>query len=327
MPEQNQDRPIDLGVYGRGTRAGFGAVEAAAAGLSLVWTAAVLAWPALAPEGSEAPGPVLTAVAILLPLALVWMAVATLRSVRALRDEAARLQAAVDAMRNAYVAQQQAAAVGPRAAAADPPGGPRTGEPAVPRRAPASLAERRAALAPAPAAAGEDQPGLALGTPAEDLTPPISVADFIAALNFPDSAEDKDGFRALRLALENRTTSKLIRASQDVLTLLSQDGIYMDDLTPDSARPDLWRRFAQGERGRSIAALGGIRDRNSLALTAGRMREDPVFRDAVHHFLRQFDRTFQAFEPNAGDADLVDLAETRTARAFMLCGRVSGTFD
>jgi hypothetical protein len=93
------------------------------------------------------------------------------------------------------------------------------------------------------------------------------------------------------------------------------------------SRPDLWRRFAAGDRGRSIAGLGGIRDRTSLALTAGRMKADPVFRDAAHHFLRSFDKTVAAFEPNATDAELADLGDTRTARAFMLLGRVTGTFD
>jgi hypothetical protein len=101
----------------------------------------------------------------------------------------------------------------------------------------------------------------------------------------------------------------------------------MDDLKPEMARPDLWRRFAGGERGRTIAALGGIRDRSSLALTASRMREDTVFRDAAHHFLRTFDKTVAIFEPNASDAELAELSDTRTARAFMLFGRVTGVFD
>ena len=57
------------------------------------------------------------------------------------------------------------------------------------------------------------------------------------------------------------------------------------------------------------------------------MRQDPVFRDTAHHFLRQFDRTLNEFEQTATDQELSDLAETRTARAFMLLGRVSGTFD
>lgn len=175
--------------------------------------------------------------------------------------------------------------------------------------------------------ASEAEPSLALGTPAEEMRAPLSVADFIRALQFPESADDREAFRALRLALEDRTTAKLIRAAQDVLTLLSQEGIYMDDLVPDRARPELWRRFAAGERGRTIAALGGIRDRSSLTLTAARMREDIVFRDAGHHFLRSFDKTFAVFEANATDEDLAELADTRTARAFMLFGRVTGTFD
>jgi len=64
-----------------------------------------------------------------------------------------------------------------------------------------------------------------------------------------------------------------------------------------------------------------------LALTGSRMREDAVFRDAGHHFLRTFDKTIAEFEKNASDADIADLADTRTARAFMLFGRVTGTFD
>jgi hypothetical protein len=146
-------------------------------------------------------------------------------------------------------------------------------------------------------------------------------------MDFPENEHDKEGFRALRLALEDPATERLIRASQDVLTLISQDGIYMDDLTPDRARPEVWRRFAQGERGRAIAALGGIHDRSSLVLTAGRMKKDPVFRDAAHHFLRNFDRTFMEFEKHASDEEIARLSDTRTARAFMLLGRVTGTFD
>jgi hypothetical protein len=283
-------------------------------------------------------GLIMTGLIVLLPIALLWVGVSMSRSVQSLREEAARLQAAVDAMRNAFVAQNKAGAGSlkpsvekklDQIAAAQ-----RQTETALAmftsRRDTAQAgpsADSKAALVAPQSGTGDEQPTLALGTPAEDLRPPLSVADFIRALNFPETPEDKAGFRALRLALEDRTTSKLIRAAQDVLTLLSQDGIYMDDLRPEPARPEVWRRFAKGERGRAVSALGGVRDRSSLALTAGRMREDPVFRDAAHHFLRQFDRTIQEFEKNASDQDMADLAETRTARAFMLFGRVTGTFD
>jgi hypothetical protein len=338
MPERDE-KSIDLGIYARAAERGFGTTEIVAALLSIVWVVSVLAYVWRAPDGTNTLGLVMTLLMVFLPLALIWAAATTLRSVRILRDEAARLQVSVDAMRNAYIASQQTGAVGLKpsvekkleelAAAA------KQTETVLARfstRRDQGLtvpsADRKAALvAPAPASSADEQPGLALGTPAEALRPPLSVADFIKALQFPENPDDKDGFRALRLALEDREVAKLIRAAQDVLTLLSQEGIYMDDLRPDRARPELWRRFAAGERGPGIAAIGGVRDRSSLALTAGRMREDPVFRDAGHHFLRTFDRTLQNFERNASDAELADLADTRTARAFMLFGRVMGVFD
>ena len=80
-------------------------------------------------------------------------------------------------------------------------------------------------------------------------------------------------------------------------------------------------------RGRPVAALGGVRDRSSLALSAARMRNDTIFRDAAHHFLRLFDRMFTQFAETASDAEISELSDTRTARAFMLLGRVAGTFD
>jgi hypothetical protein len=56
------------------------------------------------------------------------------------------------------------------------------------------------------------------------------------------------------------------------------------------------------------------------------MRNDPIFRDAAHHFLRKFDKVFSEFEKHATDAEIAALSETRTARAFMLLGRVTGIF-
>lgn len=333
-----EEKPRDLGLYARSDGDSKPtATEIVAGGLCLVWVFAVAAYVYTGPQDAGSLGLVLTLLVVFLPLALIWAAVTTLRSVRGLRAEAARLQATVDAMRQAYVSSQQAGvAVKPSvekrldeiAAAARQT---ETALASFTSRRDAGLtvpsADRKAALAaPVPQPEAE-QPGLALGTPADDLRAPLSVADFIRALQFPESPDDRAGFRALRLALEDRNVAKLIRAAQDVLTLLSQDGIFMDDLKPDRARPELWRRFAGGERGRGIASLGGVRDRSSLALTAGRMREDPVFRDAAHHFLRTFDRTFVEFEKHASDAELADLADTRTARAFMLFGRVTGTFD
>jgi hypothetical protein len=314
-------------------------LELAGAALSLLWAGLILGYVLMQPagEGGRSHSLVMTLMLLVLPVGLIWVTVITLRSVRALRAEAARLHATVEAMRASYAQAQ----------AAQTPGKSTVERKideiaAVTRQTDAAVAsftsrrdaglalppaDRRAAPVRPPQDPLPEEPGLALGTPAEDLRPPLAIADVIRALQFPETPEDKEGFRALRLALEDRTTARLIRAAQDVLTLLSQDGIYMDDLAPEPTRPEAWRRFAAGERGPAIGGLGAIHDRSALALTAGRMKADPVFRDAAHHFLRGFDRTFAAIEPTASDAELIELGNTRTARAFMLFGRVTGTFD
>jgi hypothetical protein len=374
---EDGNRSGSLGALreGRG-RSGLDPSSAVALALSAFWVlcaAGFLIFLPSGPEGGFAGLRLVAAlVAIVLPVGLIWAVALTLRSVRILREEGVRLEAAVDAIRHAAAQQAQAGGSGLRppveakldeiaraqrqteaaiarlgqagsgtgfgAAFGGGPGGglgPGSGGGGgvaagpTPVGGPAARGAARSPLAPARATAPQDaaQPSLALGTPDDAGAEPIPNGEFIRALNFPEDERDAEGFRALRHALKDRFSAGLVRSAQDMLTLLAEDGIYMDDLAPDRARPEVWRRFAHGERGKGIAALGGVRDRSSLALTSGRMRQDPVFRDTAHHFLRKFDRAFTEFEPRASDAEIVALSETRTARAFMLLGRVSGTFD
>ena len=318
------DRPLISRLASQGEEASrFTAIEATAAAACLVWLVGVIAYFFLASPVDGAGGGLIGRLAlVILPLLAIAGTALALRRIRDLQDERMALQLALDSLR-----QSQGQTASARPTALRPPEPIPRAEPAAP-----ALAGRRPAAAAAPVSAPPTEPAtvqsdLALGAPPDDGRAPIAIDDFIRALNFPDGPDDLDGIRCLRLALADREAARLIRAAQDVLTLLSQDGIYMDDLTPDLAKPEIWRRFATGERGRSIAALGGIRDRSSIALTTGRMRSDTIFRDAAHHFLRQFDRSFQAFEKYADDRDVIELADSRTARAFMLLGRVTGVFD
>lgn len=337
--EPAQEPPKDPGFFSRpAPEPAVTGIEIVAGALSVAWLVVLGVFYSVSGDGERGGVSILMLVlALILPVATIWTAAITLRTARGMRDEAQRLQAALDAMRNAYIIQNQGSFARPsveykldQIVAAQKQTETALATFSTGRNPGATVpsADRKAALAaPKPTPEAEEQPALALGTPAEVLRDPVSISDFVRALNFPDSQEDREGFQALRRALEDREMARLIRAAQDILTLLSQDGIYMDDLKPDRARPEFWRKFAQGERGRAVAPLGGIRDRSSLALTAGRMRQDAVFRDAAHHFLRQFDKTFVEFEANASDEEVAALSETRTARAFMLLGRVTGTFD
>ncbi|MBO9434170.1 hypothetical protein J7394_08140 [Ruegeria sp. R13_0] len=325
QPDQESERPTSLGIYDRPQRPSVTSIEIAAGVLSVIWLVVSVLFLVL-PDQTQGGGFIVTLLAVFLPVAMIWVAATAMRASRVMREESARLQTAIDAIRQAYVVQQQRAA-----SSYEPTVSKKLDEiAAVTKKAEDALAtfssKRREPLQVAPSAPG-GQTSLALGTTAEEITPPLTTDTFIRALNFPETEKDTEGFTALRMALKDRKASKLVQASQDVLTLLSQEGIYMDDLRPDMARPEVWRQFAQGARGRSVAALGGIRDRSSLALTAARMKQDPIFRDAAHHFLRRFDNMIVEFEANASDAELTALGDTRTARAFMLLGRVAGTFD
>jgi hypothetical protein len=272
---------------------------------------------------------VLMLIAVFMPVAMLWVAASAARSARMMREESYRVQVAIDGLRQMQLAQQAYQPATEPAVTkqlAEIVQSTKNTETAVTgftsRREVSRLIVPRAA--PQPAA---DQPALALGTTSEDMNPPLERPDLIQALNFPNDEHDTEGFAALRRALRDRSARRLVQASQDVLTLLSQDGIYMDDLRPDPVSADIWRRFAKGERGKDVDRLGAIRDRASLALAAGRMREDTIFRDAVHHFLRRFDEMLVTFEEHATDTDLLELAETRTARAFMVLARATRTFD
>jgi type II secretory pathway pseudopilin PulG len=330
---QGPDR-FAKGPQGKPASEGVTAIEVIALILTFLWLlGTALFFLTMDANGGDALQFVMILLAIFMPVAMIWVAVTAARASRVIREESHRLQTAIDAIRTAYVSQNKA-----QAELSDPSVAKKLEEiAAAQRKTETALATfstiRTAAPAPRPAPAqpapqdGDDQVALPLGTTAEDMQPPLERADFIRALNFPENANDREGFAALRKALKDRPTAQLIQAAQDILTLMSHDGIYMDDLRPDMARPEIWRRFAEGERGRTIAALGGIRDRSSLALTAARMKQDTIFRDAAHHFLRLFDKMFTQFAETASDAEISDLSDTRTARAFMLLGRVAGTFD
>ncbi|MEL6452218.1 MAG: hypothetical protein AAFQ19_13250 [Pseudomonadota bacterium] len=330
-------RPTPLGIYDKPKHGGVTGIEIAALILTAIWLVGTAAFFMLrddsAPGASvDSSGFLITLLAVFMPVAMIWVAATAARSSRVMREESQRLQAAIDAIRQAYIAQNQGRDVSKEPSVSrkldEIAAATRNTETALATfqsRRDNDAAPRPAAQAPAPVV--DDQPVLALGTTAEDIAAPLATEDFIRALNFPETAEDEEGFAALRKAMRDRETAQLIQAAQDILTLLSQDGIYMDDLRPDRARPEVWRQFAGGARGRAVAALGGVRDRSSLALSAGRMKQDPIFRDAAHHFLRRFDKTVSAFTETATDAELSALSDTRTARAFMLLGRVAGTFN
>ncbi len=303
---------------GRKHRPASGISPTYARAIALVlWLVAALVFVAMA-DFAAMDGLTLAAlgVAVFLPAVVISLALLIAGATWSLGEETRQLQGAIDELRRSLLQRETPPPPALPPAAPEDPDAPR-----------AVFFSQRQHRKPPPAAQTGDQPALALGTAPEPEPQEIDPATLIRALHFPEDENDTEGFDALRRALTRPRLAAMIRAAQDVLTRLAQEGIYMDDLRPDRARAEFWRAFARGVRGAQIAPLGGIRDRSCLAITTGRMRADPGFRAAAHLFLREFDHMLSQFEAEADDAQITALAETRSARAFMLLGRVSGVFS
>lgn len=311
--------------------------------VSAAWLGLVALFWLLAPGGDGGAGGVsrlVVAAGVVMPLALVWLAVRLARAIAVLRAEADDLRARVTQLRE-YAATRGA----PPATGGE--GRRQTALPAEarnPQRLPPSEADRDEAALPVPVAAVPSpsaqtparQPAQPRARPADmrqaamrfDAPEPVDIAPevLIRALNFPDGPDDAKAIAALRMALRDHENSRVLRAAQDVVTLLAAQSVYMDDLPPDPAPPAVWRRLAEGGRGSAVAALGGIHDEFALEVAGAMLRGDEIFRDAAHHFLRHFDSMLGRLVPQLDDAQIAVLADSRSARAFMLLGRVAGIF-
>jgi hypothetical protein len=247
----------------------------------------------------------MTALTVALPIGLFWIAAAVARTSAALRAEADGLRAELDELRAA--AHQDAR---------PPPLPPPFVASARPKHG------RSPDIAPEPRGDGGTR---AVETAKGGAQVAMSRGALVRALDFPRSERDREGFELLRRALDEPGPARLIGAAQDVLSLLGQEGVYMDDLAVSHASPSAWRAFAAGHASpEEKSDLAGLRDRSALALAKLRLAEDGVFREAAALFLETFLAWSGPFARDASDAEIAALAEGRTGRAFMLLGAASG---
>lgn len=191
----------------------------------------------------------------------------------------------------------------------------------VPDAAPAVAPVVGSGLAPA---AETPEPA---GSPSDTLPPRPTWADLVRALDFPRDADDVEGFRALKVALRHPALQQMLQAAEDVLNLLSQEGVYVDELPMDPVDPAAWRRFIRGIRGPEVAAVGGIRDPRALEIAHRLSSDDLIFRDSALFFQRRFEGVLKDFASDGDDAALIEFAGTRSGRAFMLLARLNGLLE
>ncbi|MEM7269426.1 MAG: hypothetical protein AAF401_09245 [Pseudomonadota bacterium] len=329
--------------------------------LSVIWLACLVAYAAgffgllsedvLAPRPAAALEIALFALAAVAPVAFFFYGALLSQKAEEIRAETARLSSAIDALRHSVAPRAMPAAneladaltVAARTTLAEEKAALAAGL----SRLDGALAEtqtmmdtlhqreseaKRAAKKTAPKneAADADQPVLPFGGDTE-IAPvggEIAWVDVVRALNFPNDENDEPGFAALRRVVTDRDFADLLQAAEDVLSLLSEEGLYMEDVHPEIAPALTWRNYAQGARGKEVETIGGVVDEVALALARSKMRTDPVFRDTSLHFLRRFDKLIERVFGELGEDPLMlEIADTRTGRAFMVIARVMGVFD
>src|SRR6056297_2293049 len=114
MSENQPTPPVDLGIYNRANAAqGFDPSDKIAMAVSALWLlgSAVffLAVGFGADDGLGSLRFLIIVLAVVLPVALIWIASLAVKSARVMREESERLQASMDAMRQLYVKQAQMA--------------------------------------------------------------------------------------------------------------------------------------------------------------------------------------------------------------------------
>lgn len=273
-------------------------------------------------------------IVLVLPLAFVWLGTALIRRSFQIQDEARRLEREVRDLKASGNTQSQTGVSQPRIKdnrvetlqqrVTELSNQIKQMETTI-----TSVRQMQAAMQTQTSTAtkpSESARSTADAKPVEASEQTMDWSDLLRALNFPRDEKDAEGFRALRLAKRDENTGRLLRAAEDILNLLAQEGIYMDDLRPEIAPAYDWRSFAEGTRGSEVSTVGGINAPEAMERIKAREQSDQIFRDTSLYFLRRFDIMLKSFSEGASDAQIQLLADTRTGRAFMLLGRAAGMF-
>ena len=115
MAEQKKEPPVSFGIFGKSSFSELQPSDIIAIVLSGFWLLAVILFFTVAggvQQGMDALTFVMVVMAIFMPVAVIWIGAMAARNARVMREESARLQLALDAMRRAYLTQVQNTSMG-----------------------------------------------------------------------------------------------------------------------------------------------------------------------------------------------------------------------
>ena len=342
IPERFSDSKLDLGIYGKENKSNSTIIDISTILISIVWVVFSIFFLTFGEdrtdENLEKANFLLNCLAVFIPVVVIVTFSIVLKMSGKLKGEVLKLQTEIDAMRRTYVTQQQVSGLTIRPGiekkineieAAQKKTDNEVAKFST-RRETNEHSDQKAALSKSKATFKNDEPPLPLEVKENDIgssNPSILIGDFIKAADLPNSPDDKESLDALRKALEDRDLAKLLNATQDTLQILSKEGIYLDALNVEPGDVKLWREFGKGKRGKSLSGIVRFSEDEVIEKVNMRFRTDTVFKDVVHHFLRQFDSVFTEFNNNASDDDIAIFSNTRTAITFLILASVAGTFD
>ncbi|MEM9097962.1 MAG: hypothetical protein AAGC79_05500 [Pseudomonadota bacterium] len=137
------------------------------------------------------------------------------------------------------------------------------------------------------------------------------------------------GSEAQPVAASDPILRRLVPLGRRLQSRLAEDGLYVQDLTPDQAAPEHWQSYAQGERNALLARdLSGISDPVAVALVRASVKGDAAFRLTSEAYVRVYQKLLdRTVAQDRNGADLIALSETTGGRLFSLVGNVNGAFD
>lgn len=171
------------------------------------------------------------------------------------------------------------------------------------------------------AGAGEAAP--ADPVPAPQAEAALSLATVIRALSFANDDDDTEGFEAVDRAMDDERIAGILDASQRVLHRLAEIDIFMDNLTPDIATPEVWRLHAANAGDSEISTLGGIAETHVFEQVSGLLEQDPEFREQASLMMHRINEQMLHIIGTADDDQILQFARSRTVLAFILLGNVA----
>ncbi|MEO1331157.1 MAG: hypothetical protein AAFW46_16025, partial [Pseudomonadota bacterium] len=164
----------------------------------------------------------------------------------------------------------------------------------------------------------------------ETAAPPAPSLDwekFIRAANFPDSEDDRETLEALYAVLSDRAAAALLQTAEDVLSTLADLNLFMEDMHVHHAPVELWRAYLIDGESEEVLDIGGVRDPHAIEDVEFALNERPEFAKLAKTFFEQYEAmASRLFDETDDPTWAVELADTRTGRAFMLMGRADGRF-